>query len=263
MDSSERRGENTKGDLSPRAARAKLEEDLRKLDITDAEATPLVVDDRDDEGQKWMLAGKVLYRNVFHIQTIASALRPAWGNPKGLVFQSVGRNMFQATFATQRDRDRVWAGSPWHVNKNAVILVEFEDCMKPSGLKFDRLSVWARVMNLPFNLRDKKWWLLIAKQIDEGVKEVHFDHNGGYLRARVTIDVASPLRRWVLIESARRQCTDLYDIQYEQLPHFCFSCGRLGHADPFCPSPGTQGPNGELPFGKGLRAPDDWKRSSD
>jgi hypothetical protein len=44
-----------------------------------------VIDDREGEAdRKWMLAGKVLHHNVFHVQTIAGALRPAWGNPKGL-----------------------------------------------------------------------------------------------------------------------------------------------------------------------------------
>ena len=63
---------------SSAAERARIEEVLGKLDITDEEATPLVLDDRDDEPkERWMLAGKVLHRSVFHIQTISSALRPA------------------------------------------------------------------------------------------------------------------------------------------------------------------------------------------
>jgi hypothetical protein len=126
--------------LSPRADQARLEEQLGKLDINDEEATPLVIDDRDEGAkQKWLVAGKVLYRHVFHINTISSALHPAWGNPKGLIFRSVGENMFVAEFATARDRDHVWDGSPWHVSKHAVILSKFEDCMKPSELKFDRI----------------------------------------------------------------------------------------------------------------------------
>ena len=47
-----------------RAARARLEEALGILGITDEEATPLVVDDLGNgEVQKWLLAGRVLHRN--------------------------------------------------------------------------------------------------------------------------------------------------------------------------------------------------------
>ncbi|KAM0824880.1 hypothetical protein ACQ4PT_069901 [Festuca glaucescens] len=175
MSSSERGKEKVAEAMSPRAARAKLEEQLGKLDITYEQATPLVLDDgEEEEVQKWMLAGKVLYRNVFHIQTIANALRPAWGNPKGLFFRSVGANMFVAEFATTRDRERVWDGSPWHVSNNAAILSEYEECMKPSELKFDRLSLCVRVLNLPFNLREKKWWMPIAQQIDKQALNLAF-----------------------------------------------------------------------------------------
>ena len=64
--------------LSPRAARARLEEAMGKLDLTEEEATPLVIDDLEEGGQeKWLIASKDLHRKVLHIQTIANALRPA------------------------------------------------------------------------------------------------------------------------------------------------------------------------------------------
>lgn len=51
-----------------REAMKKLEEALGKLDISEEEATPRVIDDRVDGGQvKWLLAGKVHHRNHFHI----------------------------------------------------------------------------------------------------------------------------------------------------------------------------------------------------
>lgn len=82
-----------------REARARLKEALGKLGITDEEVTPLVMDDMEDgKPEKWLLAGKVLHRHLFHIQTIASALRPAWGNPRGLQFRSMGENTFVAEF---------------------------------------------------------------------------------------------------------------------------------------------------------------------
>lgn len=117
-------------------------------------------------------------------------------------------------------------------------------------------------MNLPFNLRNDSWGSEIAQQIDKQVTQMQFDHAGGSLRARVMLDVSKPLRRWILIDSARRKSTDVYDIQYKNILHFCFSCGRLGHGDLFCPTPGTRDANGDLPFGKGLRPQEDWKKAA-
>ena len=234
---------------------------MGKLYLTEEEATPLILDDVDDGARPtWAIAGKVLHRNLLHIQTIANALRPAWGNPRGLVFRSAGENIFVAEFETQRDHDRVLEGSPWHVSKHAVILIEFKESMQPSELQFDKLRIWARVLNLPFNLRSDTRGKAVARQIDTNASAVQFDPVGGFLRARVTIDVRKPLRRWILIDSARRKKVDMYDLQYEQLPYFCFSCGRLGHSDLYYPTPGSRDENGNLPFGPSLRALDESKK---
>ena len=49
------------------AARRKLEEALGKLDISEEEATPLILGDHiEGRPEKWLLAGKVLYRNYMH-----------------------------------------------------------------------------------------------------------------------------------------------------------------------------------------------------
>ena len=78
---------------------------MRNLELTEKEATPLIMDDEDpDASAKWLLAGKVLHRNLFHIHTISSALRPVWGNPRGLFFRPLGENRFVAEFEDQRDR---------------------------------------------------------------------------------------------------------------------------------------------------------------
>ncbi|KAE8804979.1 hypothetical protein D1007_19000 [Hordeum vulgare] len=240
-----------------------MEEALGKLDISEEEATPLVIDDSEEGSQpKWLLAGRVLCRNLLHIQMIQSALRPAWGNPRGLLFRSLGENTFAAEFESKRDRDRVWDGSPWHINKHAVILQNLEEHMQPSELAFESLPVWVHVVNLPYNLRNNKWGLAIARQIDKTASIVQIDPVGGFLRACVSIDVRKPLRRWILIESAKRRSMDKYEIEYEHIPHLCFSCGRLGHADPFCPSPGTRDENGELSFKPSLLAAEDRRRTN-
>ncbi|KAE8801079.1 hypothetical protein D1007_23290 [Hordeum vulgare] len=70
----------------------------------------------------------------------------------------------------------------------------------------------------------------------------------------VTARIRSTIQEQVPFE------VDMYDIQYEHVPHFCFSCGRLGHSELYCPNPGPRDAKGDLPFGPKLRASDDWKK---
>ncbi|KAE8786379.1 hypothetical protein D1007_39829 [Hordeum vulgare] len=98
-----------KGSLSPKTTRARMEEAMGKLDLTEEEATPLVLNDIEEGAkQQWALARKVLHRHRLHIQTISNALRPTWGNPRGLVFRPAGENTFVAEFQSKLDHGRVW-----------------------------------------------------------------------------------------------------------------------------------------------------------
>ena len=58
-----------------------------KLNLTTREKETLVLQDNEDSdlaGVKYAVIGKVLSPNLLHLQTIMSAMRPAWGNPRGL-----------------------------------------------------------------------------------------------------------------------------------------------------------------------------------
>lgn len=119
-------GKAPAGVALPRTATTQMEEAVGRLDPMKEETTPLVINDVEKGApEMWVLARKVLNRNVFHIQTIASALKPAWGNPKGLIFRSVGENIFMAELSCKRDRDRVSEGYPWDMSKHDVILMDF------------------------------------------------------------------------------------------------------------------------------------------
>lgn len=93
---------------------------LERLNLTSEEADVVVLEDENEENLvslNWALIGKVLSSNVLHIQTIMSALRPAWGNPKGMVAKPVADNVFIVEFESMSDRDRIKEGAPWTVWK--------------------------------------------------------------------------------------------------------------------------------------------------
>ncbi|KAM0856530.1 hypothetical protein ACQ4PT_049044 [Festuca glaucescens] len=253
---------------APAAEEEPIEELVGRMKLTEAESKKLFIDDREDVQATpvWALAGKILvpHPKVFHIQMIADVLRPAWGNPRGLVFRDVGPNLFVAELPLERERDRIWERSLWTVNKHAVVLENFKRSQRPSELRFDRLPIWVWVMNLPFNLHDN-WGEKIARGLGESIKIDTTNKmlvSGKYLRARVSIDVNKPLQRWIAIDSSLRESCDWYDIKYENLPYFYFSCGFLGHSDLVCPDLGERDEAGRLPYWPSLRALDEKRKKT-
>jgi hypothetical protein len=78
---------------------------------------------------------------------------------------------------------------------------------------------------------NKFWGTKIAGDIGDEVVEIYTRNKfSGFLRARVFINVKEPLGRWIALDSTLREACDWYEVQYEQLPYFYFSCGLLGHS---------------------------------
>jgi hypothetical protein len=154
---------------------------MARLRLTAAEATAVILDDEEEESDlvdpARALVGKVLAPSVLHIQTISSAMRPAWGNPKGLIFNPVGDNMFLAEFGSGIDRDRVLDREPWMVGKHAVLLKKYDANFKPLQVRFDRLAIWARINDLPYRLMNSRRGEEIAKPLGRVLK-VECDEQG-------------------------------------------------------------------------------------
>ncbi|CAL5085084.1 unnamed protein product [Urochloa decumbens] len=240
-----------------------------KLNLTAKEKETLVLEDIEDSDLAEVnhsVIGKVLAPNALQLQTIISAMRPAWGNPKGLVVRMVDDNLFIAEFESELDKTRVLDGSPWYigrqpVGRQVVILQDFNYDLRPSDVKFDELAIWVNILNLPFGLRNEKWGFELARMIGKKVLKVDVDKQkravGKDLRARIIIPLNEPLPRGVSVFSSRRQRKEWYDVVYEKVPFFCFSCGIIGHSEIECPTPATRDENGCLPYSEKLRASED------
>lgn len=246
-----------------------MAEMLRRLKLTAEESDALSVDDtalEDLATSDLAIIGKVLSSTVLNIQTIIAALRPAWGNPRGLEIKPARKNTFIAEFGSKQDFDRVLDGSPWYVGKKAVLVQKLDPNLRPSEVPFDKMSIWIRICDLPFGLMNNRWGWMLANKVGK-VINVEVDAQGRawgpYLRAKVQVDISKPLLRCISIFSEKRQTTELYDVKYEKLPNYCYSCGIIGHSSVECPTPAERDDNGMLPYGKNLRAPDDSKYKKD
>jgi hypothetical protein len=253
------------------AAGESVTELMRKLNLTQKEATPLILEDEDEVDPpcpEWALVGKVLTPNILHVNTIRLIVKSAWGNPKDLIIRPWGPNIFLAEFGSEADRSRVAKGGPWWVgsSKHAILLKEFDVRVRPEDVVFNELPIWVHIKNLGFELMNDTRGIPLAALIGK-VERLDVDENGrawgSYLRARVTIDASQPIMRCVSTFSKKKNMTMQYDVMYERLPVYCFSCGLLGHSSLLCPTPAARDADGKLPYnGERLCVPDHKKKGA-
>jgi hypothetical protein len=140
-------------------------------------------------------------------------------------------------------------GSPWMVGRHAVLLKKYDSEVLPQHVVFDRLAIWARILALPPRMMNVDRGRIIAEPIGL-VKKVESDALGrcwgGFMRVEVKVD--EPLMRAVTVFSSKLKTTESYDVQYERLPYYCFSCGLLGHSYLACANPADRDENGDLPY---------------
>ena len=71
-----------------------------------------------------------------------------------------------------------------------------------------------------------------------------------YKTVKVDFPLAKPLRQ-MIEQRVKGKRSMVFMVKYENIPHFCFGCDRIGHAQEECPDEGHT--RGGILFGKELR----------
>ncbi|KAK2999546.1 hypothetical protein RJ639_024651 [Escallonia herrerae] len=204
------------------------------------------------------LLAKIISNKKVKAKAVQSILFKAWNPNKGMKIQLMEENCFCITFNHDWDRTRVLESRPWSIMSSHMVVRDWPPDLTMKKINFNISPFWIRICGLPPNQMTKANASKIADNIG-ALLEVGFTANGNiawckYLRIWVEIDVQKPIQTcfYRTKEGSKKAWVQL---QYERLPDFCFSCGRLGHVGWNCPSPPLVIPeNWSNPFRPWLRA---------
>lgn len=102
-------------------------------------------------------------------------------------------------------------------------------------LKFDKVSFWIQIHNLPYSLLSVE----VAQSLGGSLGTVKMPtdqaemRGGNFMRVRVSIDVSEPLCRGRKVKFDENN-EGWVSFMYERLPNLCYWCDKLTHDDKEC-----------------------------
>ncbi|KAK3417504.1 hypothetical protein EUGRSUZ_H03448 [Eucalyptus grandis] len=175
------------------------------------------------------LFGKLFSKPNVNYPAFITTMKKAWKS-EGVICSQKEPGHFTFIFPTEEEKQRVMRNSPWSYSTNLLVLQQCIPEVPEHCYDFTKAAFWVRVGGVPPGWRLDTVFNDLGKRIGK-VLEVQPDatanaqNRGG--RVRVEIDLALPLKSGAILDIGNKWLW--VEFKYERLPHYCFSCGRIGH----------------------------------
>ncbi|CAL1398424.1 unnamed protein product [Linum trigynum] len=116
------------------------------------------------------------------------------------------------------------------------------DAFKQPNLEdFYVMEIWIQIHSIPAALRTNEMIHKIGARFGKliWIDSIRENAWNDVLPIRVGIDIRTPLRKELKLNLKGTIRT--YEVKYEKIPMYCFSCGLLGHPKLTCPNPPLDG----------------------
>ena len=155
-------------------------------------------------------------------------------------------------FVVIKDYHHALMDGPWFVGDQYLHVQAWEADFHPQIAKITTTAVWIRLEQLPIEYYHPEFLKHVGNKLGKLLKIDAITNaaiRGRYARVCVQMNTIDPLPKRVRIGSFWQ------DIVYENLPVFCFHCGRIGHRETHCtegmkpPHTDLQAPTPQNPIG--------------
>lgn len=194
------------------------------------------------------VVGKVMSERPAHPDVICLSLGKVWCPIKGIHCKEAGKNMFVFTFFQESGKRKALENGPWMFDKELVVVEDFVPCKRMEDYEFNNIPIWFRVFSLPLGMMNAESTEEIGNLVGTFVEADTCPDGtaiGRFMRIKFRMRIDKPIMRGFTLEGEEemknqrkkkegRSAGDEEDdgwcrFEYEYLPDFCYTCGRIGH----------------------------------
>ncbi|MBA0780606.1 hypothetical protein Gotri_004690 [Gossypium trilobum] len=152
-------------------------------------------------------------------------MKSIWKTRKKFEIQMVGQNLFLISFELADDLELILEGRPWFFRNNVILFDRLCQAVDRDQIRLTSSPYWMKIDSISPKF-DKKDLMHAIGATFGGI--LRSEINEDSCRLRVNFDVQRPLRRGIFVSTSAVSKVWV-PFKYENLPMFCFGCGRLGH----------------------------------
>jgi hypothetical protein len=207
--------------------------------------------DLEDEGVEAVsdcMAIAVYYSHKsYNPQVLLADMLMAWNIKKLAKLEEISDYIFRVEFMTPKEKTKAIEGGPRRHKGDAFIVTHYDGSVRPSEIRIESLDLWVRFYDLPPAMMKENIARMLGEQVGSFIRmDTRYP---GYLRVRLAYLLTKPLEPKLWVRVKGRGMMEIM-LHYENVPHFCFSCGCIGYAVANWDS----GEDHEIRFGEELRA---------
>ncbi|XP_019193154.1 PREDICTED: uncharacterized protein LOC109187424 [Ipomoea nil] len=178
-----------------------LQKSWADLALEEEESGGLDAPVQDGEGcsaTRYELVGRFLTTRQIKFEQMQQVMASVWKPMMGVRVLQINENLFLFQFPHRKDLQRVIDDGPWSFENNTFVCKEITSQVRPEEAVLDTVDYWVQVHDLPGRHATPDFLKQIANHVGTFIALDQNNFGGNwrsFLRVRVAIKVAEPLRR--------------------------------------------------------------------
>ncbi|CAL1355902.1 unnamed protein product [Linum trigynum] len=184
--------------------------------------------------QPWKktLVVRLLGRSVSYAY-LCSQLRWKWRPSGALDIIDLNNETFLVTCSNDQDYLTTLSGGPWVILDHYLLVHPWSPDFRVSDKPHRSVVAWVQFPELPVHFYHREVLFAIGNLIGRTIKLDYHTENlqrGKFARMAIDLDMTKPLPTRIHLDGKWQGIT------YENLPHICYGCGKIGHIEEKCPA---------------------------